>query len=537
MKIKSQIKSQRYTRRQLLNYMTKGVAGSLALPSLLPNALAQTITPNRKVLFVYCEAGATHRYMNMRPTWFNGGTDYLYRYYDLPNFSGTTPDNSSWSFNFTDSRLMQNEMSEVLAPLFPLRDKLTFLEGLAMTSTGEDRYGDSHARNHLGAMSGTPGASEKGVQSTASTPSVDQRINDFLKLSNPNHVSLNYRLNFGTDIFHEFLYYNADRTGGTNIQRLPVEIDPKAAFDRVFARLNTGGSANSNRDKIFQLLNGSYSSLANRLSAADKTRIENHRALLNELSSTMIGPATCGNLQRPTVDFFGSYDSNRQAHINAQAPMFSAFSQMVASGFSCGISRVASIGMAVLPPEIYGLPKGTDIHHEYEHPTDPYTYYNMLSQNAAGLSTYLAKENAMKDRNIWQVQQLKKLADIFAATPDTSGQGSLLDNTLIVYVNELSHGNHGGEHWPVILLGGFGGAITPGRYIKYPQNVPNPFQRNYNNEYTGVAHTKLFISIMQAMGMNIDALGTPALDGAVPHRGISVKNGVELRGPLDRLKV
>jgi Protein of unknown function (DUF1552) len=503
MKSKSQLREELISRRQLIKYMAGGMAGSLLLPSLMNRATAQTLAPNKKVVFVYAEAGATHRFMDMRPAWFasQGGTDYNYKYYDAQN-NGQKKDNGSWSFSFTDSRLQQSDMSEVLAPLYPHRDKLTFLEGLCMASTAEDKFGDAHAANHLGALSGTPASyGYDGVKSAGATPSIDQRINDFIWLSTPSHNSLNYRMNVGSDIYHEYLYYNAERNvGGVNIQRLPVEIDPQAAFDRVFAGLATGGGANTDRTKIFQLLDGNYTNLANRLSAGDKARIDTHRALLSDLSNTMNSLATCGGLTRPTTAAVGQYDPNRQAHITSQAPTFDAFARMVASGFSCGLSRVASIGMASLPPELYGLPQGTDIHHEYEHPTDPLYYFSKVN-SGADLTDYLRMEHAMRDRNIWQVQQLKKLADVFAATPDPSGVGTLLDSTLIVYVNELAHGNHGGDHWPVILLGGFDGAITPGRYVKYAQNIPNPFGRNYGMEFVGPAQTKLFISIMQAFGM------------------------------------
>jgi Protein of unknown function (DUF1552) len=536
MKSKSQLREELISRRQLIKYMAGGMAGSLLLPSLMPQAFAQTVT-NKKVVFVYAEAGATHRFMDMRPAWFAGqaGVDYNYKFYDPLN--GQKKDNGAWSFNFTDSLLQQSDMSQVLAPLYPLRDKLTYLEGLTMASTGEDHFGDAHATNHLGAMSGTPAAlGYDGVKSAGSTPSIDQRINDFIRLSNPAHNSLNYRMNVGGDIFHEFLYYNADRTGGTNIQRLPVEINPQAAFDRVFAPLSAGNNgSNTDQAKIFQMLDGSYTNLSNRLSSTDKARIDTHRALLSDLSNTMSSLTTCGGLSRPTVNFVDKYDSRRQMHIDSQVPTFEAFARMVASGFSCGLSRVASIGIAVLPPELYGLPQGTDIHHEYEHPTDPTYYYSKLN-STADLTDYLRMEHAMRDRNIWQVQQLKKLADIFAATPDPSGMGTLLDSTLIVYVNELSHGNHGADHWPVILLGGFDGAITPGRYIKYAQNIPNPYGRNYGMEFVGPAQTKLFISIMQAFGMNIDVLSKPYMDG-YSHPTGTVTNAMELRGSLSGFKI
>ena len=77
--------------------------------------------------------------------------------------------------------------------------------------------------------------------------------------------------------------------------------------------------------------------------------------------------------------------------------------------------------------------------------------------------------------------------------------------------------------------------MTPGRYIKYKQNNPNPYDRNYMNEYTGTPHSHLFVSICQAFGMDVDWLGAASVPGSVPHRNI--QGTVSLSGPLPRLKV
>jgi hypothetical protein len=112
----------------------------------------------------------------------------------------------------------------------------------------------------------------------------------------------------------------------------------------------------------------------------------------------------------------------------------------------------------------------------------------------------------------------------------------LLDTTIVVYLSEISHGNHGHEHYPSLIFGG-GDTFTLGRYIKYAQNSPNPFGRNYNNEFTGTAHSRLLISVLQAFGIDIDNFGAATVPGTAPHVAGSPSADIVLGGPLPRLKV
>jgi hypothetical protein len=211
-----------------------------------------------------------------------------------------------------------------------------------------------------------------------------------------------------------------------------------------------------------------------------------------------------------------------------------SFATLIGAAFACGMSRVGTLGLVQIPPEAYGLPASASIHHEYEHESSPFQGFHQSSPFEGPTGTTELWNNAYEGmvlRNIWQSEQVARVLDILRDIPEDGG--SLLDNTLVVYVSELSHGSHGTEHYPILLFGGFAGGVTPGRYIKYAQNNPNPWHRNYYNEWTGTPHSKLYISILQGMGMDIDYLEAPSVPGSVPHLGID--GTVDLSGPLPRL--
>ena len=144
-------------------------------------------------------------------------------------------------------------------------------------------------------------------------------------------------------------------------------------------------------------------------------------------------------------------------------------------------------------------------------------------------SVYGDLVDMMVKRNVTQADMVAQILDRLDAIPE--GTGTLLDHTLVMYVSELSHGNHGHEHWPMMLFGGGAtGALKQGRYLKYAQNNPNPWGRNYRNAYVGAPHNRVLVHLCKSMGMNIDFIHKPSIDGTFP-----VRKTISMSGSLPRL--
>jgi hypothetical protein len=82
------------------------------------------------------------------------------------------------------------------------------------------------------------------------------------------------------------------------------------------------------------------------------------------------------------------------------------------------------------------------------------------------------------------------------------GNGTLLDNTLVVWANEL---NEGSAHRPspvcVVMAGGLGGRVRVGRSIDIA------LQNDWN---------QMLVTIAQAMGVNMTTVGDLGGSGAIP---------------------
>jgi hypothetical protein len=71
------------------------------------------------------------------------------------------------------------------------------------------------------------------------------------------------------------------------------------------------------------------------------------------------------------------------------------------------------------------------------------------------------------DIDLWYVQQFAKFLGKLQATKDVDGN-SLLHNTMIVYGGGNADGNrHTHVNLPILLAGGGGGTLNPGRYVKH----------------------------------------------------------------------
>ena len=106
-----------------------------------------------------------------------------------------------------------------------------------------------------------------------------------------------------------------------------------------------------------------------------------------------------------------------------------------------------------------------------------------------------ASQEKLTKINVWFCEQLAALAHKLDAIPEPGGDGTMLDNTTIVWTNELGKGNsHTHDNIPFVLVGGGLG-----------------FQTGRSLQFDKVAHNRLWLSIAHAFGHDIKTFGNPKL--------------------------
>lgn len=114
--------------------------------------------------------------------------------------------------------------------------------------------------------------------------------------------------------------------------------------------------------------------------------------------------------------------------------------------------------------------------------------------------------------NKYHVERVASLAAKLAALPE--GNGTMLDNSLLVYLSDAAETHHGrGMQWPVVLVGNMGGRLKAGgRLLGYPGFGKTGHRTTAN----------LFLSLLHAVGDRREKFGIPR----------DALNDLDLSGPL-----
>ena len=117
----------------------------------------------------------------------------------------------------------------------------------------------------------------------------------------------------------------------------------------------------------------------------------------------------------------------------------------------------------------------------------------------------------------YHIKLMAGLAGKLRSIPE--GDGTMLDNTMIVYMSDAGEAHHGALHeWPFLIVGGCGGRLSiPGHYIRMP-------------EYGQVGHRtigNLYTSILNAYGDPIGHFGDPDFE--------LEREGLPQQGPVESL--
>lgn len=113
----------------------------------------------------------------------------------------------------------------------------------------------------------------------------------------------------------------------------------------------------------------------------------------------------------------------------------------------------------------------------------------------------------VKDYHTYHAKKFAQFLDLLAAIPEADGS-TLLDHTLVVWCGQIAAGDHSLDHLPLVLGGGMGGAVTPGRYVRYPRKPDAQYWPAYSR---GPAHNDLFVSLANMMGVSTNTFGASSV--------------------------
>lgn len=475
--------------------------GGLFLPSLFSSrAHAQSAPPRRLVIF-FSELGFTRSEFEMR----------------IPGLpvSGT----EDWSFDLTG--MAEGEFSKVLAPLHRHRQSLIALENLSAPIAMLDHHGDAHAQGFCAQLTGNKARSTDGFTSHATTPSLDQIVARALREQDPlltDLTSLTFAPSTGGSApgqFGHWPFYTVAPDGSA--QKVPAEDQPQQAFNRLFPNANgTPTPVGAAQSSVLERLAARYTRVADRLSVEDRQKLSAHRDMIVDFERRLTMAAQCPAPNIGTAPPIQNWSQDWPALYQWRVD---AFMQLMAMSMSCGLTRVSTFNFTVQPPEIFG--RTGDVHHDFSHPS-------AVDWTSDGVHDPVVAVEYMSDKMRWELERVASFVDTLKALPE--GNGSVFDNTIVYYLNEISHGGHGHTGYTATILDGTGTFAT-GRYVYSGNRWPMPMAQWSEEVPIGAPNNRVLVALARAVGVDIDAVGATSYPGFIG----STQYEVSLRDPLDLL--
>jgi Protein of unknown function (DUF1552) len=364
-----------------------------------------------------------------------------------------------------------------LTPLEPFRERTLVLKGICDKVRGD---GDSHMRGIGCLLTGVelfPG----NVQGGGNTPagwasgiSLDQELKNVLQ-SKPATRTRFGSLEFGVQVPDHADTWTRMVYTGPNKPLAPI-CNPYEMFNKLYGRAKDQESLKSILDDV----QADLRKVEGLLSTEDRKLVEEHASFVREMELDLkaadaqaVGHAV-PQLEPGVKDNNENTPRTSKMHIDLMVNSFAAdFTRIATLQYSHSVGGIRMRWLGI-----------TEGHHELSHKLD----------DDAPAQVSLTKINK------WFCEQMAYLAKRLAETPEPGGGGSLLDNTLIVWTNELGKGNsHTLDNIPFVLVGN-GMGFRMGRSLEYPR----------------VPHNRLHLSLAHAMGHRIDRFGNPDFCGKGP---------------------
>lgn len=375
------------------------------------------------------------------------------------------------------------ELTRLLEPLAAHRQQLLVLGGLTQDKArANGDGGGDHARSASVFLTGCQPLKTDGANIRAGT-SVDQ-----LAAEKIGHETRFPSLEIGCDRGAQSgncdsgysCAYSSNISWRSESTPMAKEVDPRLVFERLFGSESDGDAARaermSYRKSVLDYVRQDARRLQDRLGRNDRRKLDEYLTSVRELERQITHHEQEAAKQRPTIERPDGIPEEYQAHLRLMA-------DLQALAFQTGLTRISTYMLANEGSNrSYPFIGVSDGHHHLSH-------HGNDEEKQAKISKI----------NLFHVQQFAYFLDRLSQMPE--GEGTVLDNTIIMYGSGIGDGNrHNHDDLPILLAGGGAGTITSGRFVQYPKETP------LNN---------LYLALLDRFGVEIEAMGdsTGRLEG------------------------
>lgn len=268
--------------------------------------------------------------------------------------------------------------------------------------------------------------------------------------------------------------YSSNISWRTESTPMAKEVNPRLVFDRLFTSQNATGSAASRarrdfyKKSILDYVAEDAATLKGRLGITDQRKVEEYLTAVREIERRVDRASNQTGGDLPQISRPSGVPRDFQEHVHLMC-------DLMVLAFQGDVTRISTFMFANEGSNrsypVIDVPEG---HHELSHHGgDPKKHEKIKKINHLHVSQFayfLGKLKAIKE-----------------------GEGTLLDNAMIVYGSGISDGNrHNHDDLPILVAGKGGGSLQTGRHLKVADNTP------LNN---------LYLSLLDRMGAPVDRFG------------------------------
>jgi hypothetical protein len=368
-------------------------------------------------------------------------------------------------------------LPKTLASLEPVKGDLLVLSGLAhdKARANGDGPGD-HARSNATYLTGCQARKTDGKDIRAGV-SVDQLAAEKLG-AKTRLASLELGCEKGAmagncDSGYSCAYSSAI-SWKTPTLPLPKEINPRAVFTRLFGDPNQIAEDRDRakqalyRRSVLDLVGDDAKSLDRDLGMADRRKLEEYLEAVRSIEKQIQSAEKDDARRLPAME--------APEGIPTEFPVYlRLMMDLLVVAFQTDTTRISTFVMA----------------NEGSNRTFPWIEVRDGHHSLSHHGGNVEKTDKIQKIDQFYVEQFSTLVQKMKATPE--GEGSLLDNSMLVYGGSIGDGNrHNHDELPVVLAGRGGGTLRAGRHVKLAEPTPM---------------TNLYMAILRRAGVKVERVG------------------------------
>lgn len=367
------------------------------------------------------------------------------------------------------------EITPSLEPLQELKSDFSVLSGLAQVNARSlgDGPGD-HARSAAAFLTGAHPLKTGGANMRVGKSADQFAAEHYGRATRLSSIELGTesgRSAGACDSGYACAYSN-NISWKTSTQPMAKEIDPRLAFERLFGNGAKGATAEK-KDLLFQrsildIVAEDAQQLTGQLGYQDRQKLDEYFTSVRDVEQRI------GRMSEPLP-----YDLSDQRPKDEKpediGEHIRLMYDMMVLAFKTDTTRISTFMLGNEGSnKSYPMIGVNDGHHQISHHQNDQDKVTKI----AAIDKFFAEQFA------YFLRQLKN-------TPE--GEGTLLDNCLIVYGGAIRDGNRHDHHdLPILLAGGGGGRVTPGSHVNYSSETP------LNN---------LYLTMLDAVGVDLREFG------------------------------